>query len=99
MSEDWGIDQVSYCRIGEFDSDVYVIRHVNGSLVCYCDLGDNSHLLEQGMIDHLEHHQEIGHRVPQRALDRLKAERDGKPYKTDVELAMEEFREFRNGNA
>lgn len=82
---------MSYCRIGESDSDVYLIRHVNGSLVCYCDHPGNEALFEAEMIKHLEAHRQRGDKVPQRAIDRLVAERDGLPYKTDVQLAMEEF--------
>ena len=83
---------MSYCRIGELDSDVYLIRHVNGSLVCYCDYPGNECLLEDEMISHLREHQARSQAVPQRVFDRLEAERDGRPYRTDVQLALEEFR-------
>lgn len=81
---------MSYCRIGE-DSDVYLIRS-GDMLVCYCALEGNEQETEEGMISHLVDHQERGHKVPQRAIARLNAERLGIPYKTDVELALEEFR-------
>lgn len=81
---------MSYCRIGE-DSDVYVIRHVSGMLVCYCLLPDNEFDTEEGMISHLIDHKMLGHKVPDRALARLNAERLGLPYKTDVEQALEDF--------
>lgn len=81
---------MSYCRIGE-GSDVYVIRHVNGMLVCYCCLPDNEHDGPEGMITHLIDHRQLGHEVPQRALDRLNAERLHLPFKTDVEQALEDF--------
>lgn len=83
---------MSYCRNdGGETSDVYVIKHVGGFLACYCCLGDNQHDTPQGMIDHLAHHRARGDKVPERAFERLRAERDGKPYKTDVQLALEEF--------
>lgn len=83
---------MSYCRNDGVESDVYLIRHVNGSLVCYCDHPGSEQLLEQPMIDHLQEHVARGEKVPQRAFDRLAAERDGTPYKTDVQLALDEFR-------
>lgn len=82
---------MSYCRNDGVDSDVYVIRHVNGMLVCYCCLPDNEHERPEEMITHLLNHRSLGHKVPDRALDRLNAERFGLPYKTDVEQALEDF--------
>lgn len=49
---------------------------------------------EQEMIDHLLAHREAGHTVPQKALDRLTAERDGVPYQTDVEAELAELGEL-----
>lgn len=79
---------MSYCRIGE-DSDVYVIRDMSGMLQCFCNLVMNYHEREEEMISHLLIHRSFGHKVPQRAIDRLQAERLGLPYKTDVEQALE----------
>lgn len=79
---------MSYCRPGE-DSDVYVIRHVNGCLVCYSHEPAFETTATQVMIYHLWSHQQRGHKVPERAFERLEAERDGRPYKTDVMLALD----------
>lgn len=79
---------MSYCRVGE-DSDVYVIRHVNGFLICYQHEPAYECRSEQSMICHLTIHRNAGDRVPQRALDRLEAERDGRPFKTDVMVALD----------
>lgn len=83
--------RMSYCRIGE-GSDVYLIR--SGSiLVCHCARGGFTCQVgeEQKMIDHLVRHRRAGDLVPDRAIRRLSAERDGIPYKTDVQRAMESY--------
>jgi hypothetical protein len=79
---------MSYCRQGE-DSDVYVIRS-GDQLVCYCNVGSFHCFSEQDMITHLRDHEAEGLKVPQRAYDRLEAERQGNPYETDVQRALRE---------
>lgn len=83
---------MSYCRNDGVESDVYVIRTFDDRLICYCCLANNEADRPEEMITHLLIHRSIGHRVPQRALDRLNAERFGLPYKTDVEQALDEIR-------
>lgn len=83
---------MSYCRYGEGDSDVYVIRTFDGSLYCYCSGKGQQQRSEQGMIDHLREHVARGDMVPDRAFVRLTAERDGLDYKTDVQIALDELR-------
>lgn len=73
------------------DSDVYVIKHVGGHLVCYdANLAFECET-EADMICHLTDHRNAGDKVPQRAFARLEAERDGRPWKTDVQHALEEL--------
>jgi hypothetical protein len=85
---------VSYCRVGEFESDVYVFR--GGALVCYGGFHGDNFMFEADteieMIEHLHRHRDAGDTVPERALERLAAERDGVPYETDVEAALRELR-------
>jgi hypothetical protein len=83
---------MSYCRVGE-GSDVYVIKHVGGYWACYCERDDNRQFSPDGMIDHLLLHRMRGDRVPQRALERLASEREGRPYETDVQRALREYDE------
>ena len=83
---------MSYCRTGE-DSDIYVYRKRPNLLVCHSETGSFEASTEQEMIEHLLLHRRRGQRVPERALDRLKAERDGIPYETDVERALREMKE------
>lgn len=78
---------MSYCRRGE-NSDVYVIRS-GDHLVCFGHEPAFACFSEQDMIDHLFAHRTAGDVIPQRAFDRLSAERDGLPYKTDVEHALD----------
>jgi hypothetical protein len=41
------------------------------------------------MIDHLREHRRVADKVPERAFDRLYAERDGREVQTDVQWALE----------
>lgn len=84
---------MSYARIGEFGSDVYVYRDTAGVLFCQSVGKAFGCTDEQEMIDHLRSHRRRGQNVPQRALDRLEAERDGLPWETDVEAALRELKE------
>lgn len=77
---------MSYARFGWDDSDVYVFatnyEGADGWECCGCGMYEESfytHLISV-MIDHLKQHRERGHTVPQYAVDRLIAERDGIPY-------------------
>jgi hypothetical protein len=83
---------VSYCRIGE-DSDVYVVKnldHFGGGWTCFCDSRFHGNTYD-AIIMHLIEHRRIGDKVPERVFDRLYAEQAGRPWKTDVELALEEL--------
>lgn len=85
---------MAYAREGEFDSDVYVYR--GHSFIClggYHEMGMYEANTEQDMINHLWFHREQGDTVPERALERLAAERDGVPWETDVERALRELKE------
>lgn len=80
---------MSYCRFGE-GSDVYVIRSAD-RLVCFCSKGGFACAVgeEQQMIDHLARHEAAGDLVPYQAIRRLESERDGIPFMTEVELALD----------
>lgn len=82
---------MSYARVSE-GSDVYVVR-TGTHVTCYCGDEGGQDRDEQGMLDHLLGHLVAGEKVPQRALDRLRAERDGIPYETDVQRAIRELQE------
>lgn len=83
---------MSYARPGE-GSDVYVYR--GGAL--FCIGGFHSGWLtyetdsETEMLEHLHRHMDAGDEIPEKALERLAAERDGVPYETDVERALREL--------
>ena len=69
---------MSYARKGP-ESDVYVYRGGNNDLLCchQCVLNDDESredLSAHEMIEHLQEHEEVGHRVPSDATDRLWAE-------------------------
>ena len=90
---------MSYCRFGWDDSDVYVFGTGDRIECCACLRHRSSGLpasfiaeTEQEMIDHLLQHRALGDTVPQAALDRLEAERDGVEYQTTVEEAIDEIR-------
>lgn len=70
---------------------MYVVRQKSPDvLFCYHnDLGSYMARTEQEMINHLQQHRERGEKVPERAFERLIAERDGIPYKTDVDRMLE----------
>jgi hypothetical protein len=71
---------MSYCRFGH-DSDVFV--YASGDNVftcCVCklardDMGEWEHGGE-AILEHLEKHRQAGHKVPQYAIDILRAELD-----------------------
>ncbi len=82
---------MSYCRFWWDDSDVYVYASTEGGIVCCaCLMGGGTKRFEtqQEVIDHLMVHRARGHNVPEYALFRLRAERDGIPYETDVQAAI-----------
>ena len=66
---------MSYCRFGT-ESDVYVFMCITGALeCCACRLdGPQRFLSTQAMIDHLDAHRAAGHKVPDRAIARLREE-------------------------
>jgi hypothetical protein len=75
---------MSYCRMNGTDSDVYVIATSDGVKDLWecvgCSLtkesyGKTAHT-RTAMMCHLSHHRAVGDKVPQRAIDRLKRERD-----------------------
>jgi hypothetical protein len=69
-----GRRQVSYCRKSD-TSDVYVIRHFDGKWECFCSEKNTVFSTRTDAISHLQQHVARGHRVPQRAFDRLVRER------------------------
>lgn len=85
---------MSYCRIGE-GSDVYVYADGGGITCVGCSLEQASLTLPDAMemLDHLITHRRYGEQVPDHAIDRLAAEAAGFAFPTDVELALEEYRE------
>jgi archaellum biogenesis ATPase FlaH len=70
---------MSYCRIGN-DSDVYVLGNGDGGIQCMCcRLLENWYdsftcSTEQEMLEHLEQHKSVGHKVPRYAINRLRRE-------------------------
>jgi hypothetical protein len=68
---------MTYARSGP-QSDVYVYEDVRGFLCCMrCDLSDirETHLKSRNeMIEHLEAHRWAGQKVPDGAIEELKAE-------------------------
>jgi len=71
---------MSYCRVGE-DSYVYVYHSVQGMYVCWMResiLDGHAGSFECGtdteMLAHLEAHIAAGHKVPTRAINRLRKE-------------------------
>ena len=64
---------MSYCRWS--DGDLYIIHAIHGFLECICcDMeGTDSFCTtsRSEMIGHIEKHRKKGHKVQQRAIDRL----------------------------
>lgn len=81
---------MSYAQIGE-DSDVYVWS--NGDDL-FCESEGKTFVCGQPrlMIEHLEMHKRRGHKVPDKALERLWHEHWGLPYETDVERSLKALR-------
>ena len=79
---------MSYCRNNGKDSDIYIIRVADPSkeildmdlecVGCLLDLDRESFVtkFEWCMLLHLDKHADAGHKVPNRARDRLKDEMD-----------------------
>lgn len=63
---------MSYCRFGA-DSDIYLIAHVNGGWVCYCDKMVSLDSPED-VEAHLLNHRRRGDKVPEYALARIRSE-------------------------
>lgn len=68
---------MSYARFAK-DSNVYVFMCISGALECCgCALGDETRFdSTDAMLDHLGRHRAAGHDVPQRAIERLVADRE-----------------------
>jgi len=74
---------MSYCRKGSPDSDVYVLGDAKG-LVCMCCIMQPMHEhikmhkdfrgTHKEILGHLNEHLDEGHKVPNRAVKRLKRE-------------------------
>lgn len=68
---------MAFCRFGA-ESDVYVFEaEADQFICCRCALresGDTVAPDQAGMVAHLLAHRAAGHRVPQNALDELRAE-------------------------
>ncbi|HID37791.1 MAG TPA: hypothetical protein EYP39_10555 [Ghiorsea sp.] len=74
---------MAYCRFGK-DSDVYLYEDINGGWSCiWCELvsggkisAANSHLdTIEATITHLREHIKCGHKVPDKAIAELEAEK------------------------
>jgi hypothetical protein len=71
---------MSYCRFSS--GDAYIIRRIDGKIECIaCRLlpkrdwyGDFSCKTSKEMLIHIKKHQDIGHKIPKHAIDRLKRE-------------------------
>lgn len=71
---DSGVERVSYARF-TYDSDVYVFYSVDHMYECCgCCLRSTSFCCgtAKEMIEHLEQHRVVGHKVPEYALERLR---------------------------
>ena len=80
---------MSYCSFGT-NSDVHVFKDATLFVFRCCGrklikgqpyglaLKDHVCFDEQEMIEHLLHHREVGHKVPEYAIKRLKDEKDKK---------------------
>ncbi len=70
---------MSYCRVGN-DSDVYVYHSVRDMYFCWLRSSSDGHegsfrcKTTSEMLAHLEAHVAAGHKVPLRAIERLKKE-------------------------
>lgn len=68
---------MAYCRYG-WDSDIYVYATGGGMMTCHglghADVDATYMGTPQQMYEHMTAHATAGHRVPQRALDRLREE-------------------------
>lgn len=88
---------MSYCRLGE-ESDIYLygtgkelILHYNNS----AEVFPANQKGRENCLAFLLNLQEEGYRVLPRAIERLEAEINGVPFKTDIQLALEELKEER----
>lgn len=63
---------MSYARFGK-DSDVYLIKHVDGGWRCYCNSNTKLDSLED-VEAHLMNHQLRGDKVPKCTLERVREE-------------------------
>lgn len=92
---------MSYCRFGWDGSDFYIYGSTvdtpegrAAAIICHGPGLETVHVFkgrEQDLIDYLHNKQDEGLTVPQAALDRLEAERDGREYRTTVEETMDEI--------
>lgn len=67
---------MSYARVND-KSDVYIYPTTEGKLRCFsCDIvtTENFDSDRPGMLVHLEEHCKLGHKIPEKVLDRLKEE-------------------------
>ena len=66
---------MSYCRMGT-DSDVYLIATFGGWWCCGCRLTDGTEVIKRraAVLSHLQDHKAAGHKVPQRAFQRIERE-------------------------
>lgn len=59
---------MSYARLGQDGSDVYVFMHVYGHLeCCFCSIAKNRSFQAAStmeMLTHLDHHRSVGDYVP-----------------------------------
>ena len=89
---------MSYCRFSE-DSDVYLYPHVYGDYVCCaCRLretfGSTVLFTLEEVLEHLQAHQDVGHKVPEYAFERIKAEIEELGPEYDNSLTEEDKEEF-----
>lgn len=86
---------MSYCRFGE-GSDVYLYTS-NGSLNLHGPGADDSRTFsctEKGLLECLAFMLDLrsqGYEIRERALDRLRAEVKGEPFRTDVQVALDDL--------
>ena len=65
---------MAYCRVGA-DSDVYCFHSIFGGWEVYWPTGYANEPTETGAIGRLETLKSLGYKVPERAIERLKREK------------------------
>jgi len=90
---------MSYCRFGE-DSDIYLYPHVYGDYICCaCRLrgtfGSTVLITLAEVLEHLQAHRDVGHKVPEYAFERIRTEIEELGPEYDNSLTEEDEEELK----